>query len=154
MIEWETPQDLFDNLNKEFHFILDVCATKENTKCVFYFTKEENALNRDWGKKVCWMNPPYDKTINLWMKKAYEASQSGATVVCLIRGRSTDTKWWHEFIMRASEIRFIKGRLRFCLNGKPFETNTYPYNNILIVFYPYSKGPPNTLSIDTNGVLL
>lgn len=25
--EWETPQDLFDQLNDEFHFTLDVCAT-------------------------------------------------------------------------------------------------------------------------------
>ena len=30
---WETPQDFFDELNREFHFNLDVCALPENAKC-------------------------------------------------------------------------------------------------------------------------
>ena len=33
---WETPQDFFDNLDKEFHFTLDACALPENAKCKRY----------------------------------------------------------------------------------------------------------------------
>lgn len=48
-IEWATPQDLFDELNEEFHFNLDVCATAENAKCAHYFTKIEDGLLQSWG---------------------------------------------------------------------------------------------------------
>ena len=36
---WETPQTLFEELDAEFHFDVDVCATPENAKCDTYFTK-------------------------------------------------------------------------------------------------------------------
>jgi phage N-6-adenine-methyltransferase len=68
-VEWETPQPLFDELNKEFQFDLDVCATKENAKCKIFFTKEDNGLTQMWGG-TCWMNPPYGREIGEWVRKA------------------------------------------------------------------------------------
>ena len=47
--EWGTPKGLFDRLNKEFNFTLDICASKENAKCTKYYTKEEDALKQEWG---------------------------------------------------------------------------------------------------------
>ena len=47
--EWETPQDLFDDLDEEFHFDLDPCATDENHKCLAYYTVEEDGLTKSWG---------------------------------------------------------------------------------------------------------
>lgn len=47
--EWETPQGLFDQLNDEFHFTLDPCASDENHKCESYFTKEDDGLQEKWG---------------------------------------------------------------------------------------------------------
>lgn len=126
--EWKTPQEVFDELNKEFQFTLDVCATPENTKCSKYFTKEENGLIQDWSKEICWLNPPYGREIQLWIKKAYEESKKGATVVLLIPSR-TDTKWWHEYVVKAKEIRFIKGRLKF--NN---HTNSAPFPSAIVVF--------------------
>ncbi|MDG5790142.1 DNA N-6-adenine-methyltransferase [Evansella sp. AB-P1] len=112
--EWETPKSLFNSLNAEFNFDIDVCATKGNTKCSKYFTKEESALEQEWTG-VCWMNPPYGRGIIKWVKKAYESSLKGSTVVCLLPAR-TDTIWWHEYCEKVSkvrDIRFIKRRLRF-----------------------------------------
>ena len=74
--EWATPQDFFDKLNAEFHFDLDVCATKENAKCKRYFTKEQNGLKQEW-KGICWMNPPYGRQISLWVYKALESARGG-----------------------------------------------------------------------------
>ena len=37
---WETPQNLFDDLNNEFHFDIDVCALPENAKCDLFYTPE------------------------------------------------------------------------------------------------------------------
>lgn len=47
--EWATPQDFFDEMNNEFDFDLDVCATDENHKCDEYFTKEQDGLSKNWG---------------------------------------------------------------------------------------------------------
>ena len=109
--EWETPKELFETLNNEFHFTLDPCANTENAKCDLYFTSDINGLAQDWGKHSVFMNPPYGKTISQWVIKAYFASQLGATVVCLLPAR-TDVGWWWDYCMKG-EIRFIKGRVKF-----------------------------------------
>jgi site-specific DNA-methyltransferase (adenine-specific) len=127
-VEWATPQEFFNKLNEEFDFQLDVCATEQNTKCSNFFTKEMNGLCQEW-QGVCWCNPPYGRQIKDWIKKSYEtAKQNKGTVVCLIPAR-TDTNWWHEYVMKATEIRFIKGRLKFN-NHK----NSAPFPSALVVF--------------------
>lgn len=124
--EWETPVDLFDKLQKKYHFDLDVCATSQNTKCPVYFSKEINGLNQPWYG-ICWMNPPYGKEIGAWMKKAYESSLKGAKVVCLIPAR-TDTAWWHDYAMKG-KIEFLRGRLKF--SG---HKNSAPFPSAIVVF--------------------
>ena len=108
--EWRTPQKLFDQLNKEFNFHLDAAASPINGKCSHNMT--ENSLDLPWHKyETVWLNPPYSR-ISDFIAKAYRESLIDATVVCLIPSR-TDTKYWHDYVMKAYEIRFIKGRLRF-----------------------------------------
>ena len=108
--DWETPQAFFDELDQEFGFTVDVCATEGNAKCEQYFTLEQDALTQQC-QGVCWMNPPYGRQIQKWIHKAYESALDGATVVCLLPA-STDTAWWHDYVMRG-EVRFIRGRMRF-----------------------------------------
>lgn len=112
-IEWETPQVLFNELNEQHKFTLDVCSTHENAKCERHFTIEEDGLKQEWGGS-CWMNPPYGREIGKWVKKAYEEAQKGATVVALLPAR-TDTKWFHDWIymMYGVEVDFLRGRLKF-----------------------------------------
>lgn len=124
--EWETPQTLFDALHEEFNFETDVCALPGNAKCSHFFTPEVDGLSQNWTG-VCWMNPPYGRKIGNWIKKAYESSISGATVVCLIPSR-TDTKWWHDYCMKG-EVRFIKGRLKF---GD--SKNSAPFPSAIVIF--------------------
>ena len=123
---WATPQDFFDKQNLIYNFTLDVCATADNTKCARFFTEMDDGLAQDWAG-VCWMNPPYGRTIGQWMKKAYESSQAGATVVCLVPAR-TDTRWWHDYAMKG-QIEFIRGRLKFG-NAK----NSAPFPSALVIF--------------------
>lgn len=137
--DWETPQDLFDRYNQQFNFTLDVAASKVNTKCAKFFTKEDNGLVQDWYKDVCWMNPPYGRTIGMWIKKAYQESCKGATVVCLIPSR-TDTRWWHDYCMKG-EITFIKGRLKFINRSLPsykesgdFKLSPAPFPSAIVIF--------------------
>lgn len=46
---WETPQNFFDELNKEFRFTCDVCAIEENAKCAKFYTPEQDGLKQTWG---------------------------------------------------------------------------------------------------------
>lgn len=123
-----TPQKFFDSYNDVFKFTLDVCASPENAKCEHYFTVEDNGLAQEWTGN-CWMNPPYGREIIHWMRKAYESSLTGATVVCLVPAR-TDTKWWHEYAMKG-QIEFIRGRLKFG-DAK----NSAPFPSAVVIFYP------------------
>lgn len=117
----------FDQLNEEFHFTVDVCAIPENAKCEKFFTPEINGLKQEW-EGVCWCNPPYGREIGKWVEKAYIASTWGATVVMLLPAR-TDTKWFHEYIYNKSEIRFVKGRLKFG-NSK----TAAPFPSMVVIF--------------------
>jgi site-specific DNA-methyltransferase (adenine-specific) len=123
---WATPQDTFDELNHEYHFTLDPCATKDNAKCAKYFTKEDHGLIQSWDNESVFMNPPYGREIKHWIKKASEAR--GGVVVCLLPAR-TDTRWFHDYIYGKAEIRFIKGRLKF--GG---HANSAPFPSMIVVF--------------------
>lgn len=123
---WETPQDFYDKYNKKYNFTLDVCASPENAKCNKFFTKEDDGLKQDWTG-FCWMNPPYGRQIKHWVKKAYESSLNGTTIVCLLPAR-TDTSWWHDYCMHG-KIEFIRGRLKF---GE--SKNSAPFPSAIVVF--------------------
>ena len=110
--EWTTPQALFDELDNEFGFTLDPCATHLNHKCEKYYTKEDDGLSKDWSGETVFCNPPYGRELIDWVKKCYSEAGKGATVVMLIPAR-TDTSYFHDYIYGEHEIRFIRGRLRF-----------------------------------------
>ncbi len=78
---------------------------------------------------TCWMNPPYGRKIGQWVRKAYESSLLGATVVCLLPAR-TDTAWWHDYVVKG-EIRFLRGRLKF--GG---QKNSAPFPSAVVVYRP------------------
>lgn len=115
---YETPDEIFDPLNHEFNFDLDVCADSNNNKCLNYFDEQMNGLNQKW-KGVCWMNPPF-KDVQKWVKKAYEETFNGVTTVALVCAK-TNTNWFHQYCL-TNEVRFIKGRPKFkgMKHGLPF----------------------------------
>jgi phage N-6-adenine-methyltransferase len=123
---WATPQAFFEKYNNTHNFETDVCASPENTKCLKFYTKEQDGLTQEWTGS-CWMNPPYGREIIKWMRKAYESSLKGAKVVCLVPAR-TDTKWWHEYATKGS-IEFIRGRLKF--GG---HKNSAPFPSAVVTF--------------------
>ena len=104
-----------------------MCAVAENAKCTKFFTPEDNALEQDWAPHVCFMNPPYGRSITSWIEKAYNEALKGAVVVCLLPSR-TDTRWWHNYVMKG-KIHFIKGRLKFG-NAK----NSAPFPSVIVIF--------------------
>ena len=128
--DWETPKELFDNLNNEFDFELDAFASDKNAKCKHFFTEQDDALKQDWTKyKSIFINPPYtSKVQDEVLKKINDTISSNwrGVIVLLIPAR-TDTKRWHDYVFnKADDIRFIKGRLRFEIDGVPRGSSTFP----------------------------
>ena len=110
--EYETPLYIFEPLQKEFNLKLDVCATEKNSKCKLFFTKEDDALTKNWNKNF-WMNPPFSRNLKKWVQKAYEESQKGVIGVLILPVRS-NTNWWHKYIIDTkAEVRFLKGEIKF-----------------------------------------
>lgn len=126
--EWETPQDLFDKLNAEFHFTLDPCSTDDNAKCSKHYTMEQDGLNQDWTGEVVYCNPPYGRGLPKWIQKCYEHFCDGGVAVMLIPAR-TDTKAFHDYIYGKAELRFIRGRLHF--NNSKYNA---PFPSMVVVF--------------------
>jgi len=154
---WTTPPELYTELDHEFHFDFDPCPSNPTRQCPkckgkgsivnpkepfnwhSHLDKERcykcngtgkekfNGLTVDWGKSN-YVNPPYGRQIGWWLAKGLWEWSNGKTVVFLIPSR-TDTKWWHKYVMKADEIRFIKGRLKFS-NHK----NSAPFPSAIVIF--------------------
>jgi len=135
--KWTTPQQFFDKLDKTIGFTLDPCATEASAKCDTFYTEEEDGLTKDWAGYRAFVNPPYGRKIGSWVKKSYEESLKGDTVVALLIPARTDTKYWHEYCMRAACIYFVKGRLKF---GD--SKNAAPFPSAVIIFNGSSMGMP------------
>jgi phage N-6-adenine-methyltransferase len=130
--EWGTPQDLFDRLNEEFQFDVDVCATADNKKVFHFFDRVDDGLKQEW-KGVCWCNPPYGRNVGDWLRKAYHSALRGATVVVLVPAR-TDTRWWHQWVEGKATVRFIQGRLRFEGGEKYSVREAAPFPSAILVY--------------------
>lgn len=113
--EWTTPDSLFDPVNAEFKFTLDAAADETNKRAEKFFDATDDGLSQDWGRHVTWLNPPYGARtgkLSDWVKKAFESSKLGATVVMLIPAR-TNTNWFHDVCLKYGEVRFVRGRPKF-----------------------------------------
>lgn len=130
---WETPDDLFEALNDQYHFVLDAAANEQNHKCPVWLGPggiHEDALSVSWQPWLLngnvWLNPPYSRKLQRkFVEKAiYEVmGQPLGNVVCLLPAR-TDTALFHDLIYNkdGAEVTFLRGRLKFkgAENGAPF----------------------------------
>ena len=164
--EWGTPDELFQNLNWEFDFTLDACASKANHKVKTYFTKQDNALEKTWSGRV-WINPPFERArLDVWVNKIIHEVQSENVelVVALIPNYNQLTNFLCE--ANASEKRIVRYHLHFhdtrngvdvgpCKQAAAFDVNVFvfrktktPYLTILID----EKGNPLSLEDAQSGV--
>lgn len=161
--EWETPPEIWEPLNEEFRFYLDVCATVGNAKCELYYTEADDTFKHDWIGR-CWMNPVYGKPeepcpedrsrckkkkcgkrgyhIDMYVPGAFDFVEKAYNevhmdhaelVVCLLPAR-TDTTWWHWYAMHAAEVRFIEGRVTFVGAKAPA-----PFPSAIVVFKQHER---------------
>ena len=133
--KWETPIELFKELDKEFGFVLDAAASVDNHLCDTYYTEQDDGLLQEW-RSWTYCNPPYGREVSKWVQKSYEEMRKGNYSVMLLPAR-TDTRYFHSYIWDASvqrpregvKVRFLKGRLKFS-NAK----NSAPFPSMIVVF--------------------
>lgn len=113
---WSTPKDVYKTLDAEFGFDFDPCPLNPTF----------DGLQIEWGG-VNFVNPPYSELAE-WLKKSFQEYKKGKTVVLLIPSR-TDTKAWHEYVMKSDGIRFIRGRLKFGNSTQPA-----PFPSCIVIF--------------------
>lgn len=156
--EWQTPQWLFDELNREFNFCLDLCASENNKKCNWYcqdyltkgvHPRDDFDYKVDPNIEAYFMNPPYSNPYP-FVAKAWEDSKY-CKIVCLLKC-DPSTKWWGIFwnykrqclsLMGGEmwsepgpkpgcEVRFLPKRLKFEMPGRKATTAAFP--SAIVIF--------------------
>lgn len=129
-MDWRTPRGVFDALHAEFYFTVDGCSTDENALLERHWTEADEPLLRSWAGERVFINPPYGRQIVRWMEKAWTKQNAAQVIVGLVPSR-TDARWWHDYVMGAAEIRFVKGRLKF---GE--SATSAPFPSCIVVWRP------------------
>lgn len=139
---WQTPKEIFKQLEREFHFSADICASSKNHLHQIYYTEEQDALTSNWFASN-WCNPPYSN-ITPWVKKSIEQHQQGKTIVMLVPA-DTSVKWFKSAYESCNEVRFISGRISF-INAdtqKPVNGN----NKGSVLFIWKGRAPKNSHTV-------
>lgn len=148
----ETPKGFFNKIDEKYNFSLDPCCTSENAKCKKYYTKKDNGLKQSWEGERVFCNPPYSRgNIIKWLKKAYEEVEiNGCELAVVLIPGNTATKYFHKYCMKAKELIFVKGRLKFGnYKGSP------RFSSVLVVFEQFNNNvtkftSPELSSINKN----
>ena len=118
-----TPLGLFRELNDEFHFGLDPCTSTSKPNNLAtphrFLWPEQDGLSEPWHPYgSAFVNPPF-RDAKKWIAKAKAEAELGCTVVVLLPSK-TETAWWHDYALKADEIRFVRGRITFEDHTDPF----------------------------------
>lgn len=130
---WRTPKSLIEAIQSRFGvcFSLDACAENSAaSKAPSYYSPSDDGLSLPWPG-VVWCNPPYGKTISLWIEKAFNESRINADlVVCLLPAR-TDTAYFHTHCIKGN-VFLLRGRVRFESEDVPI--GSAPFPSMLVMF--------------------
>jgi len=131
---WQTPKWFFDVVERIFvekyggPFDMDVAASAENHLAPKFYTEEDDALSKPWRGRV-WCNPPYGEMVPKFLVKAHQESENHGAIVAMLIPSRTDTKYSHDVISKAAEVRAIRGRLKF---GE--SSDSAPFPSVLVIF--------------------
>lgn len=115
---WETPQKLWAELNKQYHFKFDCCASNKNSKCADF---SDNFEFLPLIHQTSWMNPPFSKAYEMF-KHFFKAVNKG---VAIYRCDNLETALWQEVILPNADWVFIpKGRISY--EGKEGKGSRFP----------------------------
>ena len=140
---WESPKPLYNTLDREFEFDVDICASVSNSLALNCFTEEYSALDHEWNEyyktSVAFINPPYSLTETFITRAAQQAEKHNITVVALVNA-NTDTKWFADAVKSSNEVRLITGRVGF-IRPDGGKANGNPKGQCIIIWRGNCKTP-------------
>ena len=139
---WQTPREIFNKLDQEFHFTCDVAASDENKLCKLYYGEKSNALCNYWDK-TNWCNPPYSN-VTPWVEKAIKEYSRGKTTVMLVPA-DTSVKWFKLAYESCNEVRFISGRISFINSETQRPVNGNNKGSVLFIWR--GRAPKNSHTV-------
>jgi phage N-6-adenine-methyltransferase len=142
-----TPRDLWDDLQGEFGFDLDVAASADNSLCERYYTLEDDGLAKSWADSRVWCNPPYS-ACEAWVGKAWQEwtrIDHPPVIVMLLPANRTEQRWWQAMIEPERDgrgagvvtVRFLPGRMRFDVPAGTYSDprgNRPPFGVCLVIW--------------------
>lgn len=136
--DWATHWDFFNPLNEEFNFSIDVAADYQNKKVERFYCADNDGLKMNWENEIIWCNPPYGRNVPEWLKKGKEAAEKHNTTSVFLIPARTNTTWFHTICLKASEVRFVKGRPKFYNYASEDKEATHglPVPLCLVIFRP------------------
>lgn len=153
---WQTPPQIYNALNEEFHFSVDLAASSVNRLHENYVTAEMDTLKINWvgmfGHAWGWMNPPYSD-IGLFVRKVAEQQAEGFGTVMLVPA-DTSVGWFTEALAVVSEVRLITGgRLSFIRadTGKPVNGNNK--GSMLLIFRSGEVGAARITTVERDTLM-
>ena len=115
---WSTPDSIYAELNKEFGFTFDPCP----------FMSTVDGSKIAWSGRV-FCNPPYSSIPEFIRRGLLSLSERTCELLVFLLPARTDTAWFHDYCLKADEIRFVRGRLKF--GGAKYNA---PFPSMIIVF--------------------
>lgn len=98
---WQTPQQLFNDLNKQYLFNFDCCADISTTKCIHFSSNFENvSIIYD---TIAWMNPPFSIAWKMFVH-FFKVVPKG---VAIYRCDNFETALWQKIIFPLCSWVFI-----------------------------------------------
>jgi len=131
---WRTPPEVYDPLDAEFNFTLDVCATEDNALCEMYLTEHDDGLKQSWANQRCWCNPPYSNVTPWLIKACKESTLNNALVVALLKA-DTSTRWYHTLVSNRAEVRFLDRRVNY-IGADGNRAGAPPWPSLIAIYRP------------------
>jgi len=149
-MDWATPQEFVDSL--PYKFELDLCATHNNAKCSQWISPAKDSLTISWERRgICFLNPPYGRSIGHWVEKASKEARNGTTIVMLVPNR-TETKWFYYIWRYAKLICFCSKRIKF--KRSPNDNDSAPFASVIAVFSEYDQPNMKFKAMSKLGVVI
>lgn len=139
-VVWRTPELLFRALHQEFDFTLDVAADDDNAHVDRFLDAERDALTVSWAGERVFCNPPFGRGLDAWVRKAMLEAQEGGALVVMVLPARTGNAWFHRYVLRHAEVRFLKGRLNFQLGKVRGKGSRAPFDSMIVIYRPYRIG--------------
>ena len=106
--DWYTPPWIFERLGLQFD--LDPCQPPGGISWIpttNYYTIKDDGLMSPWQGRI-WLNPPYGKHTAAWLERMHNHRNG----IALVFAR-TDCAWFHDSVVHADAILFLRGRVKF-----------------------------------------